>query len=245
MDVTSDIKRELAPTGRLRVSINLGNPILCQPGPGGNPKGVTPELAAKLGERLGLPVDLALFNAAGTTFDALARGELDIVFLARDPVRAKEIDFTAPYVLIEGYFLVPQASPLKTMTDIDRAGARIAVAKGAAYDLFLTRAIKNAELVRFVTTEESMDAFLAEKMDAAAGVKQPLVGFMKEHPGYRLIEPRFMAIEQAMGTPVGRPKGVAFLRSFIEEMKASGFVGDALTRSNQHDAVVAPPETVS
>lgn len=241
MTVSADVVRQLAPTGRLRVSINLGNSVLAQSDPvTGEPKGVTPELAAKLGERLGVPVDLVRFDAAGTTFAALAAGKLDVVFLARDPERAKEIDFTAPYVLIEGYFVVPENSTLKSMVDIDQPGVRVSVAKGSAYDLYLTRALKNAQLVRFVTGEESMDRFLADRMEAAAGVKQPILKFMQQHSGLRLIEPRFMAIEQAMGTPNGRPAGAAYLRTFIEEMKASGMVRDALDRSKQHDAMVAP-----
>lgn len=237
----ADVVRELAPQGRLRVSINLGNAVLAQTDANsGAPVGVTVELARSLGERLGIPVDLVTFDAAGKVFEALKRAELDIVFLAIDPVRAAEIAFTPPYALIEGSFVVPAVSALRAMADIDRAGVRVAVARGSAYDLFLTRALKAATLVRRATGGEALQMFVADKLEAAAGVKQPIVQFIKERAGFRLIEPPFMEIRQAMGTPKDRPATAAYLHSFIEEMKASGFVADALRRSHQHDVVVAP-----
>lgn len=239
--VSTDIVRDLAPTGRLRVSINLGNSVLAQTNPAtGAPAGVTVELARVLGERLGVAVDLVTFDAAGKVFDALKRAELDIVFLAIDPLRAEEIAFTPPYVLIEGNFVVPADSHLKSMADIDRTGIRVAVARGSAYDLFLTRALKAATLVRRATGEESLEMFVTDKLEAAAGVRQPIVAFMSRHPNLRLIEPPFMQIRQAMGTPNGRPAGTAYLGSFIEEMKSSGFVADALRRSGQNEVSVAP-----
>lgn len=240
--VSTDIMRELAPTGRLRVAINLGNSVLAQTDPAtGSPAGVTVELARSLGERLGVVVDLVTFDAAGKVFDALKRAELDIVFLAVDPIRAEAIAFTPPYALIEGNFVVPENSGLITMADIDRPGMRVAVARGSAYDLFLTRALKTATLIRSTTGAQALEMFVADGLEAAGGVKQPIVKFMSEHPGLRLIEPPFMEIRQAMGTPKGRIAGAAYLRSFIEAMKASGFVLDALRRSGQHDVAVAPP----
>ena len=236
-----DVLRELAPTGRLRAAINLGNIVLAQTDPkSGAPVGVTVDLARRLGERLGTAVDLVTFDAAGKVFDALKRSELDIVFLAIDPVRAAEVAFTPPYALIEGNFVVPENSDLLSMADIDRAGVRVAVARGSAYDLFLTRALKTATLVRRATGPQALEMFVAEKLEAAAGVKQPIVKFIKERPGLRLIEPPFMQIKQAMGTPKERTAGAAYLHSFIEAMKASGFVAEALRRSNQHDVIVAP-----
>ncbi|HEX4410447.1 MAG TPA: ABC transporter substrate-binding protein [Xanthobacteraceae bacterium] len=233
---------DIAPTGRLRASINLGNIVLAQTDPKtGQPAGVTVELAKSLGERLGVPVDLITFDAAGKAFDAFKRGATDIVFLAIDPVRAEEIAFTPPYALIEGNFMVRADSAFKSIADIDREGVRVAVAKGSAYDLFLTRALKSATLVRASTGPEAMDMFLSADLDAAAGVRQPIVKFMSEHAGLRLIEPSFMEIRQAMGMGKGRPAGSAYLHSFIEEMKASGLVAAALKRSGQDDVVVAPP----
>jgi polar amino acid transport system substrate-binding protein len=155
-------------------------------------------------------------------------------------VRAAEIDFTAPYVLIEGTYMVPKDSALKTIADVDRAGVRIAVARGSAYDLYLTRTIKNALLVRASTGDIAIQTFLGDKLEAAAGVKQPLEAYAKDHPEVRMLDGHFMEIQQAMGTPKGRLAGAEYLRGFVEEMKASGFVAEAIKRSNQQ-AAVAPP----
>jgi len=180
-------------------------------------------------------------DAAGKVFDALQKGAWDIAFLAIDPVRAAGIDFTAPYVVIEGAYVVPTDSPLKTVEDVDRDGVRVAVARASAYDLYLTRALKHAKLVRESSGPEALAMFRKDRLEVAAGVKQPIVAFAKEHADTRVIPGRFMVIEQAMGTPKGREAGVRYLREFIEEMKASGFVAKALSASGQTDAAVAPP----
>ena len=243
MSISADVLKDLAPTGTLRASINLGNIVLAQGTPDA-PKGVTADLSHALAKRLGVPVAFSCFDAAGKSFEAMKAGKVDIVFLAIEPARAAEVEFTAPYVIIEGNYMVPEASPLKTVADVDRDGVRIAVAKGSAYDLFLSRTLKNATLVRSQNGPEAMNMFVADKLEAAAGVKQPIVAFAKSHPGLRVIEQRFMAIEQAMGTPraryQGREAAPRYLAAFVEEMKASGFVADALKRSNQPDAAVAP-----
>lgn len=241
--VSSEVVRQLAPKGRLRVAINLGNIVLAQTDPAtGEPTGVTVALARQLGGRLGLGIDLICFDAAGKVFDALKAGELDIIFLAIDPLRAEEIAFTPPYALIEGNFVVAADSGLNSMADIDKPGTRVTVARGSAYDLFLTRALKQATLVRLPTGIDALEVFLADRLEAAGSVKQPIVKFMETHENLRLIEPAFMTIRQAMGTPQGRPAGAAYLRSFIEDMKSSGMVADALRRSGQHDVAVAPAE---
>jgi polar amino acid transport system substrate-binding protein len=184
------------------------------------------------------------FEAAGKVFEALKTNAWDVAFLAIEPVRAAEIDFTPPYVLIEGTYMVPVNSPLKTIEDVDRPGVRIAVGRGSAYDLYLTRTLKHATLVRPETGGgANIDLFRKEKLDAAAGVKQPLVAYAKTDPNVRVMDGRFMEIRQAMGTPKGRAAAAAYLRTFIEDMKASGFVAEALKRSNQLDAAVAPPAT--
>jgi polar amino acid transport system substrate-binding protein len=238
-NIPSDVVKDLAPTGTLRAGINLGNMVLAQKDEmTGEPKGITVDLARELGRRLGVPVELVRFDAAGKTFEGLKAGTLDIVFLAIEPVRAAEVAFTAPYVIIEGVYLVPKDSALKTVGDVDRAGVRVGVNKGSAYDLFLTRTLKQAQLVR---GESGIDLFVKDKLDAAAGVKQPLVEYAKTNPGVRVMDGRFMEIQQAMGTPRGRDAGARYLRGFVEEMKADGFVADALKRSNQPDAAVAPP----
>ena len=242
-NVAPEIVKEFAPTGRLRAAINQGNSVLVQKGPaGGEPKGVTIMLAKELGQRLGVPVDLVLFNAAGEVFAALKEARWDVAFLAVEPVRAAEIDFTAPYVLIEGAYMVPKDSALKTPADVDKQGIRIAVGKGSAYDLYLTRTIKNAQIVRAATGggQASIDLFNKEKLEVAAGVRQPIAAYAKTDPNVRVMEQRFMAIEQAMGTPKGRTAAAKYLRGFIEEMKKSGFVAAALKQTNQPDAQVAP-----
>jgi polar amino acid transport system substrate-binding protein len=243
--VPTDLVKDLAPTGKLRAAINLGNMVLAQKDPAtGEPRGITVDLARELARRLDLPVELVTFDAAGKVFDALKSGSWDIAFLAIEPVRAAEIAFTAPYVIIEGVYLVPTNSPLRAVADVDREGVRIAVNKGSAYDLYLTRTLKHARLLR---GENGIDLFLKDKLEAAAGVKQPLVEFAKTHPEVRVMDGRFMEIRQAMGTPKlryeGRDAAPRYLHAFVEEMKATGFVAKALERSNQPDAVVAPPAT--
>jgi polar amino acid transport system substrate-binding protein len=240
--VSPDVVKELAPTGKLRAALNFGNGVLVQGSPD-DPKGVTPDLARELAKRLGVPLQLIAYQAAGKVFEALKTGEWDVAFFAIEPVRAAEVDFTAPYVLIEGTYMVLKDSPLKVIADVDRPGVRIAVGVGSAYDLYLTRNLKNATLVRAKIGggRAMIDLFLDEKLEAAAGVKQPLVEFARTDPRVRVMDGRFQVIEQAMGTPRGRTAGAKYLRGFVEEMKASGFVADALKRSNQPDAEVAPP----
>ena len=236
MSVSADVLKDLAPTGTLRASINLGNIVLAQ-GSAEAPSGVTVDLARELGKRLGVPAALTCFDAAGKAFEALKRGEIDVIFLAIEPVRAAEIEFTPPYVIIEGVYMVPQDSPLKTPADVDQPGIRIGVNKASAYDLFLTRSLKHATLVR---SEDGAASFVKDKLDAAGGVKQALQKLAAAHPGVRLIGERLMEIRQAMGAPKGRLAGAAYLTGFIEEMKQNGFVADALERSGQADATIAP-----
>jgi polar amino acid transport system substrate-binding protein len=166
-------------------------------------------------------------------------GLLDILFLAIEPVRAAEVAFSAPYVIIEGVYMVPKDSTIKSVDEVDREGVRIAVNQASAYDLFLTRSLKHAKLVR---GESGVDLFVNEKLEVVAGVKQPIVAYAKTHPEVRVLDGRFMEIRQAMGTAKGRDVGARYLHAYVEEMKASGFVADALKRSNQPDASVAPPE---
>jgi polar amino acid transport system substrate-binding protein len=241
--VPADVLKDLAPGGKLRAAINLGNSVLAQTDAAtGEPKGVTPDLARELGRRLGVAVEFITFDAAGKVFDAAKSGAWDIAFLAIEPVRAAEIEFTAPYVLIEGTYMVPAASPLHTVADVDRPGIRIAVGVGSAYDLYLTRTIKNATIVRAAAGggREMIDLFVKDKLEVAAGVRQPLAAYAATHPQVRVMDGRFMDIRQAMGTPKGRSAGARYLAAFVEDVKASGFVADALKRSNQ-SAAVAPP----
>ena len=243
--VPADLVKDLAPTGKLRAAINLGNMVLAQKDPAsGDMRGVTVDLARELARRVGLPLELVPFDAAGKVFEALKAGAWDVAFLAIEAVRAAEIAFTAPYVIIEGVYLVPKDSPLRAVADVDRDGVRIAVNKGSAYDLYLTRTIKHAQLVR---GENGIELFVRDRLEAAAGVKQPLVEYAKTDPSVRIMDGRFMEIRQAMGTPKlryqGRNAAPRYLHAFVEEMKATGFIAEALRRSNQPDAAVAPPAT--
>jgi polar amino acid transport system substrate-binding protein len=236
--VPAAIAEDLAPTGTLRAAINLGNPVLAQGTPTA-PTGVTVDIARELGSRLGLPVELVCFDAARKSFEAMAVGQADICFLAIEPAREAAVAFTPPYVVIEGVFVVPRDSIIATRADVDREGVRIGVNEGSAYDLFLSRTLRHA---RTVPVEEDVDVFGDLGLEVAAGIKQPMTELVRNHPEFRLIEGRFMEIRQALGTTRTRgPETVGFLRVFIEELKAGGFVAEALRRANQLDATVAPP----
>ena len=216
-NISANVVKELAPTGKLRAAINFGNPVLAQKDPAtGDARGVTGDLARELAKRLGVQVEFVAFDTAGKVSGSAKDGIWDICFLAIDPVRAADIAFIGPYVVIEGVYIVPKDSKLQTVADVDAAGVRIAVGKGSAYDLFLTREIKNATLVRDASSGKSLDMFLRDKLEAGAGVKQPVVAFAKDHPDTRVIPGRFMAIEQAMGTVKGRDgAAVRYLREFV------------------------------
>ena len=234
--------KELAPSGKLRAAINFGNGVLAQKADDGTPRGISADLASELGKRLGVPVEFVLHQAAGKVAEALAAGTVDVGFIAIEPVRADKIEFSPPYVVIEGTYMVRKDSPLKEVDDVDKAGIKIGVGLNSAYDLYLTRSLKNATLVRAPIGGggAGIAIFVDEKLDAAAGVRQPLEIYAKDHPEVRVMAGAFQEIRQAMGTPKGRGEaGAKYLAAFVEEMKASGFVADALKRSNQV-AKVAP-----
>jgi polar amino acid transport system substrate-binding protein len=233
---------DLAPSGKLRAAINFGNPILAARDPSsGEARGVSVDLSRELARRLGVPLELVTYNAAGKVVEALKTGAWDVAYVAIDPVRANEIDYSAAYVVIEGAYLVREDSPIRSNAEVDRAGVRVAAATGSAYDLYLSRELKQARIVRAPTSPAVTDLFVAQQLEVSAGVKQQLEADAKRIPGLRLLDGRFMVINQAMGTPKGRQAGVAYLREFIEEMKASGFVARALARHRIEGAVVAPP----
>jgi polar amino acid transport system substrate-binding protein len=236
-NVTAGLVADLAPAGVLRASLNLGNPVLVQGTPTA-PTGVTVDIAHEVAGRLGVPVEFRCFGAARESFDAAVAGQADICFLAVEPARAAKIAFTAPYVLIEGVYAVPRESPLTTVAQVDSAGIRIGVKQGSAYDLFLTRTLKHATVVR---GSEGTEVFVTGNLEVAAGVREPMTDFVAAHSSCRLIEGRFMVIPQAVGTAKGkRQETVQFLHDLVEELKASGFVAEALRRSGQI-APVAPP----
>jgi polar amino acid transport system substrate-binding protein len=242
MDVDSSLVAAFVPTGTLRAAINLGNPILAgTDADSGRPRGVSVDLARAFADRLGVPIELVAFDAAGKSVEAVAGNRADIGFFAVDPLRAAHIAFTAPYVLIEGCYLVREASPIRVRGDVDRAGHRVAVGAGSAYDLFLSRELKHASIVRAPTSPAVMAAFVEQDLEVAAGVKQQLQADMRQVPGLRLLDGRFMVIRQAMGAPKARgAEAAAFLAAFVEAMKASGFVAEALARHRIDGASVAP-----
>jgi polar amino acid transport system substrate-binding protein len=244
-DARAAARAELGATGKLRAAINFGNPILASKDAAGEPRGVSVDLAREAGRRLDLPVDLVLFNSAGNVVEAVKARQVDLAFVAIDPVRAADMEYTAPYVIIEGAYLVRNGSPLQRNEEVDRPGTRVAVGRGSAYDLFLTRELKSATLVRAPTSPEVTNLFLAQNLEVAAGVKQQLEADAKRVGGVRLLPGRFMVIEQAMGVPKGRVASQAWLSGFIEEMKASGFVADSLKKHGIEGAGVAPAKSAS
>jgi len=233
----TETSKDIAPNGVLRAAINLGNPVLAQGTPAA-PAGVTVDIARELAARLGVPVDLACFAAARESFEAMARGDADICFLAVEPARAAQVAFTAPYVVIEGVYVVPAGSGLTAPADLDRDGVRIGVNEGSAYDLFLSRTLKKASLVR---GDDGITLFREQGLEAAAGIRQVITAFVAENPEFRLVDQDFMQIRQALGTTLTRtPDTIRFLAAFIEDLKASGFIAAALQRAGQDAALVAP-----
>lgn len=231
---------ELAPTGTLRAAINFGNPILAtKDAATGEPRGVSVDLAREAAKRAGVPLQMVTFTSAGQVVEAVKAKSVDLAFVAIDPVRAADTEYTAPYVVIEGAYLVRQASPVRSNDQVDRAGTRIVVGRGSAYDLFLSREIKAATLVRAPTSPAVVDMFVADNLEVAAGVRQQLEADAKRIPGLRMLDGRFMVINQAMGVPKGRTAAQAWLSGFIEEMKSTGFVAAALQRHNIQGAAVA------
>ena len=233
---------DFAPTGKLRAAINFGNPILAVKDPAtGEPRGVSVDVSRELGRRLGVPVELVTFESAGNVVAGQKTDAWDVAFLAVDPARASDLRFTAPYVVIEGAYLVPERSTIRSNAEVDRPGVRVVVGAGSAYDLFLSRELKQATIVRAPTSPAVTDMLVAQNLDAAAGVKQQLEADARRVPGVRLLEGRFMVINQAMAVPRGRDTGAKYLDAFVEEMKAAGFVAQSLARNRIAGAVVAPP----
>ncbi len=236
------IVRQLAPSGRLRVAINLGNVVLAQPGGARGAVGPSVDIADELGRRLGVPVDLVIYRAAGDVVDKLAQDRWDVGFMAVDPARAAEIAFTAPYVYIEGTYLVRADAPYRAVADLDQPGRRIAVGQGAAYDLYLTRALKHAALVRAATSGDAIALFQKDPaIDTVAGVRQALEQESARTAGYRVLPDAFNRIEQAVALPRGRDAGLAWVARLIEELKARGFIRKALDDAGQQAARVADP----
>jgi polar amino acid transport system substrate-binding protein len=235
------VRAALAPSGTLRAAINFGNAVLAAKDEAtGEARGVSVDLARELARRLGLPLELVTYIGAGKVVEAIKAGVWDIAFLAVDPARAEEIDFTPPYVVIEGAYLVREESPLRANEEVDRPGIRVATATGSAYDLHLSRELKQASVVRASGPLAVVDRFVADGLEVAAGVRQQLEADMRRIGGLRLLPGRFMVINQAMALPRGRGGALAYLWDFVEELKATGFVAAALARHGIEGVAVAP-----
>jgi polar amino acid transport system substrate-binding protein len=240
--ISADIAKEMAPTGTLRAVINYGNPILARKDSAtGAPVGVSVDLAQALAKQLAVPLTLVPVESAGKSVETVTQGQADIGFFAIDPVRGKGISFTPPYVLIEGSYLVKKDSLLLANAQVDQAKHTVVVGKGSAYDLFLTRELKEAQLVRAPTSPLVVPFFLDGTYDVAAGVKQQLESDARKTEGLRLLPGRFMVIEQAMGQPNHVSKRAQeALANFVNEMKSNGFVRDNLSRHHIEGATIAP-----
>lgn len=223
--MSDDVLSQLAPTGVLRAGINMANKLLVTGAtPSGDPDGVGPEFARNIAGRLGVDVAYVPFPTPGELADAVDDGVWDIGLIGAEPTRAEKIDFTAAYVEIEATYLVPEGSPLNTIEDVDAEGVRIAVSGRSAYDLYLTRSLKHAELLRAQGLPGALELFLAEKLDALAGLRPALNGDIDKVPGGRILDGRFTAVQQAVGTQKANTAAAAFLAGFVEESKASGLV---------------------
>lgn len=237
MTTTDQARADLAPDGVLRVAINLGNSVLAQ-GTSDAPGGITVDLSREIADRLGAEAQFSCFDAARKSFAELAEGPATIAFLADEPARADAVHFTAPYVLIDGVYAVPDDSPHSTPVDIDSAGVRIGVKEGSAYDLFLTRTLEHATIVRGV---DGTTVFTEQSLDVAAGIREPVTAYVAAHPGLRVVDETFMQIRQAVATkPTVHPDTSAWLEQLLDELLSRGFVSESLRRSGQSEGLAAP-----
>ena len=235
----------LAPTGRLRAAINLGNAVLAQRDPKtGMVSGIIVDITNELARRLNTPADMIFYDTGGKIAPAEATDHWDITYLGVDQSRVAGFAVTSPYLFLEGTYLVREGAPYKGVADLDQPGVRISAALNSAYDLVLTRTLKHAALVRTPTSPEAIALFETGGLDAAAGIRQALVDAQKATPGFRVLPDAYTRVDQAMTVPAGREVGFRYIAGFIEELKASGFVRAALDRSGQSGAVVAPPQSL-
>ncbi len=233
-------KSELAPQGKLRVALNLSNFLLVSEyAANAAARGIVPDLANELGRRLGVAVEFIGYESPGKVADAAKTGAWDVAFLGAEPARASEIDFTDAYLEIEATYLVPPGSPIQSLSDVDRDGVRVSVSGRSAYDLYLTRTLKHAQLLRVEGIEASWQQFLTQKLDALAGLRPRLVADAGNLAGSRVLEGRFTAIQQAIGTPKGRVQAAKYLRAFAAEAKSSGMVAAAIERHGIRGVTVA------
>ncbi|MHB8731290.1 MAG: transporter substrate-binding domain-containing protein [bacterium] len=225
MDIP-EARTALAPSGTLRTGLNYGNFLLVlADGPAGEPRGIAPDLAREIGRRLGVPVDFVRFPQAGPLADGVRDNRWDIAFLGNEPQRAAEIAFSPAYLEIPVTYLVPAGSPIRTLADVDRDGVRIAVSGKSAYDLFLSRALTRAALVRAEGIEASVKLFEEQKLEVLACLTPRLIAAAAALPGSRVLDGRVTGVQQSIGTPRGRAgAGAALQEAFVDEAKGSGLV---------------------
>jgi len=232
---------ELAPTGTLRAAINLSNFLLVSGHKtNGDPEGVAPDLAACIAEDLGVGVTYVTFKSPGELADAVTQQVWDVGLIGAEPARAEHIDFTPAYVEIEATYLVPGGSSIQAIGDVDQPGVRIAVSARSAYDLYLSRHLQHAELVRASGLDASYELFVAEGLDALAGLRPRLLGDVQKIDNARILDGRFTAVQQAVGTPIERAAGSAYLRDFVDKAKASGLIAELIERHGIDGLSVAP-----
>jgi polar amino acid transport system substrate-binding protein len=239
--MSPEIIADLAPTGVLRAGINLSNFLLVTgKTPAGEPEGVAPDMAREVATRLGVPVQYVTFPSPGELADQAGQGVWDIGLIGAEPQRAEAIAFTSAYVEIEATYLVRAGSRLKTIADVDAPGVRIAVAGRSAYGLWLDRNIRHAELVRTDSLGAATEQFMRDKLDALAGLRPGLLADLEKLPGARVIEGKFSAVQQAIGTAKKNTAGAAYLNEFVAQAKASGLVARLIERHKVRGLSVAP-----
>jgi polar amino acid transport system substrate-binding protein len=237
-------RADLAPTGKLRAAINYGNFILATKDKGsGESRGVAIDLSNEIARGLGVPLEIVAYDSVAVMGDAAPSGAWDIAFLGSDPVREKIMSFTAAYLEIEATYLVPGASPLRTAAEVDRAGVRVAAPSRANYELFLSRSLTHAQLVSTPGADAAFELLAAGKVEALAGLRQALLGLQPKLAGSRIVEGRFMGVQQSIAVPKGKDAGLAHLRQVVEDAKRSGLVARAIERTGAKGVSVAPPAT--
>ena len=239
--ITPAVRTDLAPTGKLRAAINYGNFILAtKDKASGESKGVAIDLANDLARRLGVPLEIVAYDLVGVMVDAAPTNAWDVAFLGSEPAREVLIDFTAAYLEIDATYLVHGDSPLRTAAEVDRAGVRVSAPARGNYELYLKRTLKAAELTSTDGANAAFDLLVTRKVDALAGLKQALIGLAEKLPGSRILDGRFMGVQQSIGVPKGKTAGLAYLRGVVEEAKASGLVARAIERTGARGVSVAP-----
>ncbi len=239
---SAEEKKELAPGGAIRIGLNYQNFLLVlRDRPDGTPTGIAPDLGRELARRAGLPVQFIRYDTAGKAADAVKSLEWDVAFLGAEPKRANDIAFSAAYLEIPITFLVPAGSPIRSVEEVDRKGVRVAVSEKSAYDLYLTRTFRHAQIVRAPGIEASFKAFVEQKLEALGGLKPRLVADAEELAGSRVLEGQISAVQQSVGTPKARTHAAAFLRRFVDDIKAEGLVARLIQTHGVRGVTVAPP----